>query len=68
MRAPTTILLLALLASAAAAEEVKKPVAVGQEAPEIRLKDQDGKLVSLSDFRGKKNVVLAFYPKSFTGG
>jgi peroxiredoxin len=34
---------------------------VGSQAPDFTLPDADGKLVSLSDFRGK-NVVLVFYP------
>ena len=37
------------------------------KAPEFTLKDQNGKDVSLSDFRGKK-VVLYFYPKDNTSG
>jgi peroxiredoxin len=37
-------------------------IEVGAIAPEFALKDQDQKEVRLSDFRGKKNVVLAFYP------
>ncbi len=36
--------------------------ALGQPAPDFVLKDQDQKEVKLSDFRGKKNVVLIFYP------
>ena len=39
----------------------------GQEAPDFALKDQDGNEVRLSDFRGKQNVVLVFYPFTFTG-
>src|SRR5271169_7257098 len=35
---------------------------VGQKAPEFTLKDQSQKEVKLSDFAGKKNVVLVFYP------
>ncbi len=42
-------------------------VAVGQEAPDFTLKDQDGNDVTLSSFRGNKNVVLVFYPFTFTG-
>ena len=38
------------------------PVTVGALAPEFTLKDQDQKEVKLSDFRGKKPVVLVFYP------
>jgi peroxiredoxin len=38
------------------------PATVGTPAPEFSLKDQNQKEVKLSDFRGKKNVVLIFYP------
>jgi peroxiredoxin len=37
-------------------------LAVGQKAPEFALKDQSQKEVKLSDFAGKRNVVLVFYP------
>jgi mycoredoxin-dependent peroxiredoxin len=39
----------------------------GTEAPDFTLKDQDGNDVTLSSFRGKQNVVLVFYPFTFTG-
>jgi peroxiredoxin Q/BCP len=39
----------------------------GDAAPEFTLEDQDGKAVSLADFRGRK-VVLYFYPKDDTSG
>jgi peroxiredoxin (alkyl hydroperoxide reductase subunit C) len=39
---------------------------IGDEAPEFALKAQDGKKISLSDYRGKKNVMLVFYPQDFT--
>jgi len=42
-------------------------VQVGQEAPDFELKDQTGQPVRLSDYRGKKHVVVVFYPLSFTG-
>jgi len=41
---------------------------VGDKAPDFSLRDQTGKEVKLSDFLGKKNVVLAFYVLAFTGG
>jgi len=44
---------------------------VGDVAPDFTLKYSDGKdlkEVKLSDYRGKKNVVLAFYVFAFTGG
>jgi peroxiredoxin len=42
-------------------------VEVGQEAPDFELKDQHGTPVRLSGYRGKKNVVLVFYPLAFSG-
>jgi len=41
---------------------------VGDIAPDFTLPDLAGKPVKLSDFRGKSNVVLAFYVFAFTGG
>jgi len=41
---------------------VAAEIKVGDPAPDFSLKDQDQKEVKLSDFRGKKHVVLAFYP------
>ena len=42
--------------------DVAPEIKVGDAAPDFTLKDQDQKDVKLSDFKGKKNVVLAFYP------
>ncbi len=39
-----------------------------QAAPDFTVPDQDGKAVRLSDFKGKRNVVLYFYPKDDTPG
>jgi peroxiredoxin Q/BCP len=41
---------------------------VGDEAPDFELPDRDGKPVRLRDFRGKRSVVLYFYPKDDTPG
>lgn len=41
---------------------------VGEMAPDFTLLDNKWKPVRLSDFRGKKNVVLAFYVLAFTEG
>ena len=43
-------------------------VKVGDMAPDFTLTDQHGNKVSLHDFKGKKNVALAFYIFAFTGG
>ena len=44
------------------------PLAVGDEAPDFELQSSKGGSEKLSAYRGKKNVVTAFYPKAFTGG
>ncbi len=41
---------------------------VGEKAPNFTLPDQSGHLISLSQFLGKKKVVLAFYVLAFTSG
>jgi len=41
---------------------------IGNLAPAFTLNNQDGEKVSLKDFKGKKNVVLYFYPKASTPG
>jgi cytochrome oxidase Cu insertion factor (SCO1/SenC/PrrC family) len=43
-------------------------VKVGDVAPNFTLSDQNGNKVSLDQFKGKKNVALAFYVFAFTGG
>jgi cytochrome oxidase Cu insertion factor (SCO1/SenC/PrrC family) len=66
----TAALLLGTLSSMAA-DQASTPdpkVKVGDTAPDFALRDQNGKEVKLSDFHGKKNVVLAFYVFAFTGG
>ena len=41
-------------------------VEVGDIAPDFELEDQNGKKVRLSQYRGKKNVLLAFFPFAFS--
>jgi peroxiredoxin Q/BCP len=43
-------------------------LAAGTKAPDFTLNDQDGGAVSLAELRGKKNVVVYFYPKDDTPG
>ena len=52
------------LACAARASELKP----GDPAPEFSLPGSDGKTHKLSDYKGKQAVVLAWFPKAFTGG
>jgi peroxiredoxin len=40
-------------------------IAAGEPAPDFTLRDQDGEKVSLSDYRGRK-VLLVFYPQDFS--
>ncbi len=67
-------LLLAVSAASPSFAQTKKEASmpkVGDMAPDFTLKHFDGndlKDVKLSDYRGKKNVVLAFYIFAFTGG
>jgi peroxiredoxin len=42
------------------------PITVGQDAPDFELENQDKHKIKLSDFKGKKKVVLAFYPLDFS--
>lgn len=56
-----------LMAVTALAGTVGEMPEVGKPAPEFKLKNNEGKEVSLKDYRGKW-VVLYFYPKDFTSG
>lgn len=67
------LLLLMVAQFPAAAQQQEEAVAkttlkVGDMAPDFTLLSDQWKPVKLSDFRGKKNVVLAFYVLAFTGG
>lgn len=42
-------------------------IQIGQEAPDFSLYDSGKNKISLSDFAGKKNVLLLFFPQAFTG-
>ena len=54
---------------AAASPALPEPkIKVGDIAPDFSLLDSTGKIVSLHDFKGKKNVALGFYVFAFTGG
>ena len=57
-----------LLALASTLVAQAAPLKVGDKAPDFTLPDQSGNKVSLDQFLGKKNVVLAFYVLAFTGG
>lgn len=70
-RLPWLVALLLMFSLAAYAQQPTPPkthLKTGQPAPDFTLTDTEGKEVKLSDFKGKKNVVLAFYVLAFTGG
>jgi peroxiredoxin Q/BCP len=67
MRALLTIGLAAALAVGVAAQAPVE-LKVGDTAPDFTLQGTDGKTHKLSDYRGKKAVVLAWFPKAFTQG
>jgi peroxiredoxin len=62
------ILVAAFAGALAAQAPPKTHLKVGDTAPDFTLPSTTGKPVKLSEFKGKKNVVLAFYPAAFTGG
>jgi peroxiredoxin Q/BCP len=70
MRALMTMGLVAALAVSVMAQAPAPAVElkVGEAAPDFSLHASDGKTYKLSDFRGKKAVVVAWFPKAFTQG
>lgn len=49
-------------------EEKQVELAEGAAAPDFNMRDKDGRATKLSELRGKKDVVVYFYPKDFTPG
>jgi peroxiredoxin Q/BCP len=56
------------LALATAHAEDKPVLKEGDKAPDFKLRGSDGKEYSLKQFAGKQAVVIAWFPKAFTGG
>lgn len=66
-----SLVVVAVLSVTALAQQPTPPktnLKVGDPAPDFTLRATDGKTYKLSDFKGKKNVVLAIYVLAFTGG
>ena len=68
MRALMTMGIVAALAVSAMAQAPAAELKVGDMAPDFSLQASDGKTYKLSDFRGKRAVVVAWFPKAFTQG
>lgn len=64
---PSMILVLVLSVFCIAPLALSAPLAIGDAAPDFDLPGSDGERHRLSDYRGKF-VVLAWFPKAFTGG
>ena len=70
-RSLLSLALLVVFGAVAFAQQPTPPktnLKVGDPAPDFTLRATDGKTYKLSDFKGKKNVVLAIYVLAFTGG
>ena len=61
-------IMIALCALALGGNAVAQELKVGDKAPDFELQASDGKTYKLSDFRGKRAVVVAWFPKAFTQG
>jgi len=59
---------LALIAGITGLSQSGPELKVGDVAPAFSLRGSDGKTYRLSDYTGKRTVVLAWFPKAFTGG
>ena len=65
---PLLVVMFSVVALAQQKPPVKTHLKVGDPAPDFTLRATDGNQYKLSDFKGKKNVVLAIYVLAFTGG
>jgi peroxiredoxin Q/BCP len=65
---PARTLAVTLVLAAAAGVSAAGELKVGDVAPDFTLAASDGKTYHLADFKGKKAVVLAWFPKAFTQG
>jgi thioredoxin-dependent peroxiredoxin len=64
----TRILLAATFAVAALGSQLAAALEEGDKAPDFALQASDGKTYTLAQFMGERPVVIAFFPKAFTGG
>lgn len=62
------MILAAVLLMATGTNAQTPEIKVGDQAPDFSLQASDGKTYKLSDYKGKKAVVVAWFPKAFTSG
>jgi peroxiredoxin Q/BCP len=60
----TALVAVLIMSLTATAQELK----VGDPAPDFSMQGSDGKMHKLADYKGKSAVVIAWFPKAFTGG
>jgi len=63
-----TLLALCSLLVVANVVSAAEPLKAGDDAPDFSMVGSDGKTYKLSEFKGKKAVVVAWFPRAFTGG
>jgi peroxiredoxin Q/BCP len=68
MRSAIATAAVVMMAATAWAQTPAVELKVGDMAPDFSLQGTDGKTYKLSDYRGRQAVVLAWFPKAFTGG
>jgi peroxiredoxin Q/BCP len=68
MRNPVILAAVLMMATGMSAQTPAPELKVGDQAPDFSLRASDGKTYKLSDFKGKKAVVVAWFPKAFTSG
>jgi len=64
----STLAFLTIVGGMACTAKENTEVRIGGKAPEFKLKGSDGKEYTLKQFAGKRAVVIAWFPKAFTGG
>jgi peroxiredoxin Q/BCP len=68
MRNAAILAAVLMMATGANAQTPAPELKVGDQAPDFSLQASDGKTYKLADFKGKKAVVVAWFPKAFTSG
>lgn len=68
MKSLSALLVVAIGFSLAAATLSAAELKVGDAAPNFEMRGTDGKTYKLNDFKGKQAIVIAWFPKAFTGG